>query len=158
MPDLRITREEATATATSWLADRGVDTAGMAPVTTLLDHGSIQEYQVLWTARLGAVRLPRIVQVSINPETGVVCSFLNNGRSYVDPPAPKLTLEDATAAARAEERDAGANVTSSELVVTFDPAGAQVLVYELRMTRSNGFFVMLDVDALTGAVTVVGRG
>jgi hypothetical protein len=49
-------------------------------------------------------------------------------------------------------------VTSSDLAITVDAAGTQQLVYELRATKSSGFYVWLNVDALSGYVTVMGRG
>ena len=74
------------------------------------------------------------------------------------PPAPRLSADEAAAAARAEEADAGATVTSTDLAIDFDAAGKQILVYELDLTRTDGFYVKVQVDALSGAVTVVGRG
>ncbi|MHB8960550.1 MAG: PepSY domain-containing protein [Candidatus Limnocylindrales bacterium] len=161
MPTSRIvtlTKDEAQAAAAAWLAAHGVRTGGLSPATTLLDHGSTQEYAVDFQGRVNAARTPHRVTVSIDPATGAVFAFVLFTRPFVTPPAPRLTADEAVAAARSEEADPGATVTSTDLAIDFDAAGKQILVYELDLTRTDGFYVKVQVDALSGAVTVMGRG
>lgn len=151
-------KDAALAKATAWLAAHAVGTDGLSPVAELVDHGSTQEYQVVLQARAGGVRLPHRIDVSVNPATGDVYGFVLFDRAYTAPPPPVLTLDQAIAAAREEEADPGAKVTASELAVAFDATGAQLLVYELDLTRTDGFYVKVQVDAMTGSVAVLGRG
>lgn len=155
---VKLKTDDATAAATAWLKAHSVDIAGLTASTTLMDHGDTQEYRVELRATVDGVRVPRVVDISVDPATGAVYGFVRYVRTYAAPPKPTLTLDDATAAARTEEGDPGLKVTASDLAITFDAAGAQQLVWELDTTRTDGFYVKLDVNALTGAVTVVGRG
>lgn len=157
-PAVTLREDAALAKATAWLAAHSVDTAGLTPTTELIDHGSTQEYQVVFQARMDGVRLPHRVDVSVNPATGDVYGFVLFSRAYTPPPKPVLTREQAIAAAREEEADPDAKVTATDLAVAFDATGAQLLVYELDLTRTDGFYAKVQVDALTGAVTVLGRG
>lgn len=156
--EVKLTPAEATDAANAFLAQHAVDVAGMAVNPELIDHGSMQEYAVHYEATINGIRLPGNLTVSVDPSKGRIYGLVHIQRAFVPPPAPKLTLEDATAAAKTEEKDPGLKVTESTLAVAFDGAGNQQLVWELAATRTDGFFVKLDVDALTGAVTVVGRG
>ncbi len=161
MPDstsVRLTKDEALAAATAWLAGHTVSTSGLSPTVTLRDHGSTQEYAVDFGGRVNGARVPHRVSVSINPLTGAVYAFVLFTRPFVTPPAPTLTVAQATAAAREEEKDPRAKVTSSDLAIAFDASATQILVYELDLTRTDGFYAKVQVDALTGAVTVLGRG
>ncbi|HEY5628576.1 MAG TPA: PepSY domain-containing protein [Candidatus Limnocylindrales bacterium] len=158
VPGVKVSRDQALAAATTWLASHAISTAGLSPTTTLLDHGSIQEYAVDFTGRVNGARVPNRVNISINPLTGAVYAFVLFTRPFAPPPAPRLTVAEAVSAARAEEQDAGAKVTSTDLAIAFDAAGTQLLVYEVDLTRTDGYYAKLQVDALSGAVTVLGRG
>jgi hypothetical protein len=157
-PTVKLTKDEALAAATAWLASHGITTTGLAPTTTLMDHGAIQEYALDFEGRVHGARVPHRVNVSINPATGAVYAFVLFTRPFVTPSAPTLTIAEATSAARGEEHDPDAKVTSTDLAIAFDAAGTQILVYEVGLTRTDGFFVKVQVDALSGAVTVLGRG
>jgi hypothetical protein len=155
---VKLTKDEALMAASAWLTSHGVATTGLSPTTTLMDHGSTQEFAVDFGGRVNGARIPHRVNVSIDPATGSVYAFVLYTRPFVTPPAPKLTADAAAAAARNEEQDPGANVTATDLAIDFDAAGTQELVYELDLTRTDGFYVKVQVDALTGSVTVMGRG
>jgi hypothetical protein len=149
---------DALAAAAAFLAQRGVDVTGLTPTVTLLDHGDTQEYQIVYMAQANGVQLPTRVNLSVNPTSGAVYGFLQFRQSVGPIPSPKLTLDDAVAAAKVEENDPGLKITSSTMAVVKDASGAQELVYQLEATRSDGFYVMLNVDALSGSVAVMGRG
>ena len=149
---------DALAAAAAFLAQHGVDVTGLTPTVTLLDHGDTQEYQIVYMAQANGVQLPTRVNLSVNPTSGTVYGFLQFRESVGPIPSPKLSLDDAIAAARAEEQDPGLTITTSDLAIVKDATGTQQLAYELRATRSDGFFVWLNVDAITGAVAVMGRG
>lgn len=155
---VRLTKDDGLVSATAWLAAHGITTAGLTPTTTLLDHGSTKEFEVDFQGRVNGARVPHRVTVSIDPATGTVYAFVLFTRPFATPPAPRLTVAQAGAAATAEEKDPGAKVTATDLAIAFDAAGTQILVYEVDLTRTDGFFVKLQVDAETGAVTVLGRG
>lgn len=157
-PAVNLQTDAALAKATAWLAAHMVDTAGLTPTAELIDHGSTQEYQVVLQARMDGVRLPHRIDVSVNPATGDVYGFVLFSRAYTPPPKPVLTRDQAIAAAREEEADPDAKVTATDLAVAFDATGAQLLVYELDLTRTDGFYVKVQVDAITGTVAVIGRG
>lgn len=155
---VKLTKDEALVTATAWLAGHGVTTTGLSPTTTLMDHGSTQDYAVDFEGRVNGARVPHRVNVTINPESGAVYAFVLYTRPFVPPPSPKLTVAEATTAARAEEQDPNARVTATDLAIAYDAAGNQILVYEFDLTRTDGFYAKVQVDALSGAVTVLGRG
>lgn len=155
---VKISRDEALGKAMAWLAEHAVTTSGLTARATLLDHGETKEYQVVLEGRVGGARIPHRIDVSVDPATGTVYGFVLYDRAYTPPPTPRLTPDDAATAARAEESDPGARVTASDLAIAFDPSGRQLLVYELDLTRTDGFYVKVQVDALSGAVTVLGRG
>jgi hypothetical protein len=155
---VKLTKDEALAAASAWLAARAVSTGGLSPAVTLMDHGSTQEYAVSYQGRVNGARVPHSVNVSIDPATGAIYAFVLFTRPFVTPPAPRLTSGEAAIAAREEERDPGAKVTSTDLAIDFDAAGNQVLVYELDLTRTDGFYAKVQVNALTGTVVVMGRG
>ena len=155
---VKLKPEEATAAAATWLASHAIDTSGLTSSIKLLDHGDTQEYQVELRGIVNGVRVPHVLDLSLDPATGTVYALLQLVRPFSPPPAPKLTLDQAVTAAKAEERDTGLTVTSSDLAVAFDDTGSQQLVYELQVTRTDTAVTFLDVDALTGAVTVTGAG
>jgi hypothetical protein len=153
-----ISPEEALADATAYLATQGVSLDGLGPSTELLDHGDTKEYAVTWTGRVNGVRLPTLRRVSVDPGSGRVYGYSSFDKPWATPPAPRLTATEAEMAARRAINDAGATVTSTDLAITFDAGGSQLLVYELDLTTSNGFYAKVQVDAMTGTATVTGRG
>jgi hypothetical protein len=157
-PTVVLKPDQALAAATAYLAKHNVDATGLTGTVELLDHGEFQEYQITFLAVVNGVQLPDRVNVSVNPITGEIFSFGQYRHDIGPVPSPRLSLEDATAAAKAEEKDPGLTVTASTLAVVLNDAGTQQLVWELDATRSDGFYVKLNVDAISGAVTVTGRG
>jgi hypothetical protein len=153
-----ITPDEAVALATAYLRRHSISTDGLQPAVELMDHGDTKEYAVAWTGRVNGVRVPTKRDVSLDPVTGRVYAFAQYGRAFVAPPAPTLTEAMAVAAARALLRDPTAKVTASDVAIAFEAAGAQLLVYELNLTLTDGFVASVQVDAITGAATVTGRG
>lgn len=111
-----------------------------------------------YQGRVNGARILHRVNVAIDPATGAVFAFVLFARPFVTPPTPKLTGDQAVVAARGEEGAPAAKVTSTDIAIDFDAAGTQVLVYEQDLTRRFGFYVKVRVNALTGAVTVLGRG
>ncbi len=117
--------------AEAFLTAKGIDTNGLHPEVRFLDHGSSAEYIVTWSRREAGVLVPdrRIVQV--NPLTAEVFAVSDLRREYAAPTTPKLSQSDAESIAR---KDAGVSgrLAVAELVVAFDRAGRQILVWQLQ--------------------------
>jgi hypothetical protein len=97
----------------------------------------------------------------IDAATGEVVSFTDEQLPYMDPPDPVVGEDEALA--KAEDAAAqGGKAASSELRVTFDPAdGTQSLVWQVAVgSDANGWVeaALVEVDALSGDATVLGRG
>lgn len=153
-----ISPNQASAAASAFLAFHGIPTDGLEATVELLDHGESSEYQVRFVGRVNGARTPNVRDVSVDPGTGRVCGFVRVDHSPAPPPAPRLTAEDALAVARRLVDDPLAKSTSTDLLIAFDGTGTQQLAWELHLTLADGFFAIVQVDALTGAGTITGRG
>jgi len=98
--------------------------------------------------------------VSVNPQTGQVYSIVVVSVPYTTPPVPTVSSQQAVAAANQILGASSTTVDSSDLVVTFAADGTQLLVWQigLRVTGSTPSAAMVQVDAMTGVATVIGRG
>ena len=150
----------ALATATAFAAAHGLDTTGLSPEVALVDRGSTIEYRVDFRLRINGALVPRAITISINPATGAVFALTNLAHPYVTPPAPHINAAAAVAAARSIVGDPTAAVESTDLLISFDASGAQALVWHVALSSvgANGAVTLIEVDALTGSSTVIGRG
>ena len=101
-------------------------------------------------------------EVELDAATGQVLRMVNDRRPFKAAPDPVVSLSEATAVARVSAGLAEAAVEDSALRITFDDLGAQQLVWSIVLTqpREDGVVegAFVDVNAITGDATVVGRG
>jgi Peptidase propeptide and YPEB domain len=164
MPSTRavaISPAAAQSAAKAYLVANAIPAEGLTPAVQLVDHGSFQEYDVTWQHRINGALVPDQRLLSVNPETGDVFSFVNISYPYAPPARPVVSEEQAIAAADSLLGvTASSTIVSSDLIVTFDSQGRQILVWRVGV-RENGSIptaAMVQVDAMTGAATVIGRG
>ena len=160
-PGVTITTDAAQADSLTFLSAAGLANGGLTSSVELIDHGDFKEYAVKWQLRVNGALVPEQRLVSVNPQTGKVFSLVVVSVPYKTPPIPTISRQDAIAAAN---RLLGAPLTtveSSDLIVTFDANGAQLLVWQIGL-RAGGptpsAAAMVQVDAMTGTATVIGRG
>ncbi len=83
-------------------------------------------------------------------------------RPYVDPPPPTIAEAEAIRIAASSLGVESGAVRDVVLLVTFDTStGGQLLVWRLQVGHDTGEYVdaaLVDVDAVTGKVTIIGRG
>ncbi len=145
----------------AYLDRSGILTAGLTPDARLVDHGSYQEWVVQWQRRVNGALAPETVQVSVNPETGDVFSLVNISTPFTMPPTPAISQEKATAIAQSHVGWKPTSVVSSDLVIGFAPNGSQILAWQFVITTKQAgvpLYARLDVDAIDGSVTDLGRG
>jgi transcriptional regulator with XRE-family HTH domain len=149
--------EDARAKATAYAGARGVSLDGLSAVVELMDHGDSVAYEVTWTKVDRGILLPVTTTMQVDASSGTVFSFLDFRRPFVEPPNPTVSRDLAVASARVAASMPRSGVDSARLRVTFAPDGSQQLVWEVALTAGISH-ALVDVDALTGAAVVVGRG
>ena len=160
-PAVTITADTARTDSLTFLTGAGLANDGLTPSVELIDHGEFKEYAVKWQLRVNGALVPEQRLISVNPQTGKVFSLVVVSVPYTTPPIPTISRQDAIAAANLLLGAPLTTVESSDLVVTFDASGAQLLVWQIGL-RVGGptpsAAAMVQVDAMTGTATVIGRG
>ena len=159
-PGVTITEATARSDSLAFLTASGFATDGLTATVELIDHGEFKEYHVAWQRRINGALVPDQRLVSVNPQTGEVFSLVNVSTPYAPPPVPALSLDQAVVAAKQLLGESSTTVESSDLVVTFASDGKQLLVWQvgIHVKGSNPGAAMVQVDAMSGAAIVIGRG
>lgn len=159
-PAVTISAGAAQEASLSFLTGAGLANASLMPTVELVDHGDFKEFAVKWQLRVNGALVPEQRLVSVNPQTGKVFSLVVVSVPYSAPPTPTISRQDAIAAANLLLGAPLTTIESSDLVVTFDASGAQLLVWQigLRIGGPTPSAAMVQVDAMSGAATVIGRG
>jgi hypothetical protein len=151
-----VSSSEALAAAVSFLDSHRISIAGLgAPDVELLDHGSSAEYVVTWQkVNADGVLLPDSRAVRLNPISREVFSYLDLQRPFVDPGTARVDVSEAVRLARASSQDG--EVQASQLAVSFDAAGRQMLIWRIALEKTtvegaHEAWVVL-VDANSGQV------
>jgi hypothetical protein len=155
-----ITAATAQNAAAAYLAANGIPTTDLSPTVALADHGGMRQFDVTWQRRVNGALVPDQRIVSVNPQTGEVFSLIDIAYPFTTPSVPLVSQAAAVAAAQSLVDAPSAALDSVDLVVSFDTSGAQTLVWRvgLRIGGIPPSAAMVEVDALTGAATVIGRG
>ena len=162
------TSKESIATAEAFLTEHGIAFDGMTQSVEKMDHGETWDWDVKWSRYAGDVLLPDSIEVGITP-AGEVFSWAWYRQPYSSPPAAQIDQATAEAAAIAAAfPDAPqTKIESTQLTLKVDADGNQRLVWDVQVTgwvtMSSGPAMPIDhawveVDAETGAATVVGVG
>jgi hypothetical protein len=158
---VRIDQGAAVDRASAYLEQGGVATPGLTAQAQLVDHGSYKEWAVRWQRRVNGALAPGTLEVSVNPDNGAVFSLVNIPVPFVSPPTPKILRSQAETIARKYVGWASSSIDASDLVVAFAPDGTQVLAWQVVVSSTRSGVAMharLNVDALNGSVTELGRG
>jgi hypothetical protein len=132
-----------------------------------LDHGETWEWVVSWSLSGGDVLLPDSREVGVD-QSGHVSRFAQFIQVYSSPPPARIDQAAAEAAAiQAAFPDAPqTQIESAQLKLKVDAAGNQRLVWEIEVTgwvpvgssTAPMAHAAVEVDAETGAATIVGQG
>jgi hypothetical protein len=150
--------DQAVGVAQEFLTQRQVPFDDLDQTVRLQDHGETSEYVVEWIGHEGDVIVPNSREVGVDSSTGRVFRYAYSNRAYDPPPAP--TVDRATAetiALRAANGSPRAQIARSELLITFVPFDVQRLVWHVYVDDGISHAVV-EVDAETGAASVIGRG
>jgi hypothetical protein len=154
-----VTKEQAEDRAAAFMNEHGLGVGGELGTVTLVEHGDFSEYEVIWQSTVRDIRVPDRRSVSVDPATGAVFGFRDDRRSWDPPPEPKIGRDDAIARAKASVSQGTAFrspvIDRALLIVDFAPEGTQLLVWEIGLSSGESH-VLMHVDALSGAVTVIG--
>jgi hypothetical protein len=148
MPDTDIatvSSDAAITTAETFLADRGVGTAGMTVAVERHAAGGTSAYFVTWA---GTGKDAAGVSVLVNPSSGAAFAFVDQ-RSGVHMVAPTIGATAAAKLAQGAVTTPGLVVESSNLLVA--PDGSS---WDIQLTAPPDHFTDVSVDAVTGAVRV----
>ncbi len=131
----QITANRAVAIATDYLASIGSPTQGLTVSVRSTTGSGTPGYTVSFQRFAGDTVLPDYRLVEVDASTGTVFSLIDVRRPYVDPGTPHVSLADAT---RYAVTAAGGGVPrESHLVLWFDAAGTQRLVWEIEVRAAN---------------------
>ena len=153
-----IDEDMASTVGENYLYDRGLSTVGFERTVRVEDHGESSEFVVEWRKHVGTVIVPDSREVGIDAATGRVFRYVYINMPFEPPIEPVIEQSIAEASAlRAVNGSPLARISSSELLVTFDPSGQQRLVWHVFVDDGLSHSVV-EVDAETGTVIVIGRG
>jgi hypothetical protein len=148
--------------ATAFLLEHLIPTPAGEPEARLVDHGSVQTWEVTWQGRSGPALTPDTRRVELEAVSGTVTGLLDRRLPYQAAPAPVVTAARAATAAKVAAGLPDGVVESSELWIWFDAAGRQVLVWRVQVSHAPddpyGGGAIVDVDAVTGDAAVLGSG
>jgi len=163
-----ITQDDAVRRARAFLDSHTVPWKGLEEAVELRDHGEDSEFVVTWVSRQGNIVLPDSRLVGIDGSSGEVVRFNDTRHPYVEPGEPKVDEKTAIEAAVKEAGlDASAKTDSTELLVLFDAAGSQLLVWHVALSGPVPSapsdlpieqHVLVEVDAISGEAQVIGTG
>ena len=161
-PGPHIGEAEAIGRATAFLLEHLIPTPAGAPEAELVDHGSVQTWEVTWQGRSGPAFAPDTRRLDHEPVSGTVTGLFDLRLPYQPAPAPTVTAAEASAAAKVVAGIPDGVVESSALWIWFDGTGSQVLVWRVQLSAppdvAYGGGAMVDVDAITGDAVLTGQG
>ena len=106
-------------------------------------------YTVIFTRTKGDIVLPDYRMVEVDAGTGQVFSFVDVRRPFQDPGTPKLSARDAASAAVSQL--GGGSAKTPQLIVSWDKAGHQKLVWLVPVSGSAGDpGIVVPIDASSG--------
>jgi hypothetical protein len=149
--EVAVSSADALARATAFLGDRWRDTGILVPTTTL-QSGATSAYIVTWADQSGGAGQ---ISVSINPSSGTVFAFVDQ-RFGVQFVPPSIGAAAAGRLALAAVSTPGEVVVSTDFQFWFDSATWSVTLATPGSSASAApeHGAMVDVDAVTGTVTV----
>ena len=161
------TADQAVAIAEAYLTAHGIPFDGMTRTVERKDHGETWEWVVTWRRERDNIVLPDYREVGVDP-SGHVWRFYALTQPYNSPPVAKI--DQATAEAYAVQAafpgESRTKIEGTTLRLKVDPSGQQRLIWEIQVGawepgQPSGepmLHAWVEVDAETGAATVVGRG
>lgn len=165
--ETKLTSDAAIEAATRFLMAHSIPFDGLRSSVRLVNHGASNEYEVTWQRYEKDVEVPDSRSVRVDAATGSVFWFSDVRRPFAPPPAPLVDYDRATEVAAAASGFEQPTIVAGTLKVVINAIDAQRLVWSIevasRLTSdvpSGDYFeyAWVEVDALTGGATVVGRG
>lgn len=134
-PDVNVSMEEAEAAAVNFAQEMYPGFSGLVLTERqLLDHGANKEYQFVWVQIVDSAVTPNTVNVSVNPVTGEVCSYMSSARDIQPFNPPQVSISEAkTIAESAFQTEKDVSVSEPVLTVTFSASGEQLLVWRVHV-------------------------
>jgi hypothetical protein len=154
--DVQVDAAAAEQIARRFLDRHVISVEGMTSTTELKDHGQTVDYRVTWTRRINGALVPVGRVVGVNPATGEIFSFSSYSDPFTPPPPPAISEADARTRAIAKV-GTGATATGAELVVGTQPGTGRVFAWLVEIDH-DGWHSLVQVDAMTGAASVIGVG
>ncbi len=159
--------DQAAAAALRYLTGHGISVEGMRSTVEWMDHGASANYRVTWQLYQGEIKMPEQTEVDLDGATGQVFSFIDYRSPHGRAPDPKISREQAEAAAIATPCASNPVVKSAELLFThpmspsgLDPKAPLVLVWQIAVdtkTPNVDQGCIVWVDAMTGAAKVIAQ-
>lgn len=165
---VNFTPEQAQSAAAAFLTAHNVPFDGLAATVALQDHGCCKEYIVTWQRYANGASVPDMRQVSVDPATGQVFSFMDRRVAYAPVPSPALSRDQAIAKAIAASGLSAPTVGDVQLLVDSSPIWPGRLVWSVQLSQQvpiepgssltyvSAYWVY--VDAVTGETKIAGQG
>lgn len=165
---VNFTPEQAQSAAAAFLTAHRVPFDGLTATVALQDHGCCKEYIVTWQQYVNGALVPDMRQVSVDPATGQVFSFMDRRVAYAPVPSPVLSRDEAIAKAIAASGLSAPTVGDVQLLVDSSPIWPGRLVWSVQLSQqvpiASGSSVTyvsaywVYVDAITGETKIAGQG
>lgn len=165
---VNFTPEQAQSAAAAFLTAHSVPLDGLTATVALLDHHSSKEYIVTWQRYANGASVPDMRQVSVDPATGQVFSFMDRRVAYAPVPSPALSRDQAIAKAIVASGLSAPTVENVQLLVDSSPIWPGRLVWSVQLSQQvpidsgssltyvSAYWVY--VDAITGETKIAGQG
>jgi hypothetical protein len=164
---VNFTPEQAQSAAAGFLTAHNVPFDGLTATVALLDHHSSKEYTVTWQRYANGASVPDMREVSVDPATGQVFSFLDRRVAYGPVPSPALGRDQAIAKAIVASGLSAPTVVDVQLLVDSSPIWPGRLVWSVQLSQQvpepgssltyvSAYWVY--VDAVTGETKITGQG
>jgi Zn-dependent metalloprotease len=126
----------------------------------LLDHGTYKAYVFTWNEIINGTKTPNWVQVTINPETGNIISYIGLNRPVLVNMEPKIQKSDAVNIAINQFKNILTERTDAQLCVIYTKDNIQKLTWVVNVEGAPQDNIcqggMVVVDAMNGDVLIVG--
>jgi hypothetical protein len=164
---VNLTPEQAQSAAAAFLTAHDVPFDGLTATVALLDHHSGKEYTVTWQRYANSASVPDMREVSVDPATGQVFSFLDRRVAYAPVPSPALSRDQAITKAIAASGLTSPTIGDVQLLVDSSPIWPGRLVWSVQLSQqvpepgSSVTYVSaywVYVDAVTGETKIAGQG
>jgi hypothetical protein len=162
-PDVNISIEEAEAAAIYFAQKMYLGFSNLILTERqLIDHRASKEYLFVWTQTVDLALTPNTVNVSVNPVTGEVCTYMSSAREIQPFTPSKVSASEAkTIAKNTLQTERNISVSEPLLTITFSSSGEQLLVWQVQVDEVVGpedyqHGAQYSINAYTGEIVQAG--